>query len=321
MGRNDPCPCGSGAKVKKCHLGVTPPADPAITDSRLWPLLAALTQNVLTYLSGILPPFAQQGFSASDRARRSQNLAVAYYACVAYRVGSAILTLVTIDQGEEADGLRRELVDARIALAYYQEFPDEAAKLVGSRVSNLLAFERRMKKAGLDSLPPGALAKVEHAAQAEQARLPEIIGVNGKVWSEPSIKAMSDKLYVAWANNPHTAHVGRLVDEMMREELRGSPEARSNLQHAVGNTLPSQALHNTFVRSNRYIYWGDPPYLRPLTNSMEHSPNQFLEVVTDSIVAVVNGIHRQTKTQDDPRLQNFAFALRWFQRVLAGDTP
>lgn len=32
VGRNDPCPCGSGKKFKKCHLNGEPPA--MATDSR-----------------------------------------------------------------------------------------------------------------------------------------------------------------------------------------------------------------------------------------------------------------------------------------------
>jgi len=322
IGRNDPCPCGSGRKVKKCHLGPTPPDEPRLSDSRLWPLLVALNKNALDYLAEILPAFAAGGFQETDSATRCQNLALAFYACIAFRSGSAILTLMCADQGEEAYGLRRELDDARISIAYYQQFADEAVKLIGSRNSNLLSFEQRLSDAGLPQADPRRRALLEKAARAELQSDPSIITTKkGGHWTEPSMRDMFVRLHDAWSNDPNARHVAELVDTMLPEENRGSTAARASSQHAAGGTIPSQWLHGTFILSDRYIEWGPTPRLRPLSNSIRESPNMLLEVVTDSLLAVTNGISRRTVSPGPSRMQAFGFALNWFQQVLAADTP
>jgi SEC-C motif len=322
IGRNDPCPCGSGRKVKKCHLGPTPPEELRSSDSRLWPLLVALNTNALDYLAEILPAFAAEGFQKANAATRCQNLAVAFYACVAFRSGSAILTLMRADQGEEALGLRRELDDARMSLAYYQQFADEAVKLIGSRISNLLSFEQRLNDAGLMHPDPRRRALLERAARAEVQLNPTIITTKkGGHWTEPSMRDMLVKLHDAWSNDPNARHVGELVDTMLPEEKRGLATARAGSQHAAGGTIPSQWLHSTFILSDRYIEWGPTPRLRPLSNSIGESPNALLEVVADSLLAVTNGISRRIDSSDSPRMRAFGFALNWFQQVLAADRP
>jgi SEC-C motif len=321
IGRNDPCPCGSGRKVKKCHLSPTPPEELRSSDPRLWPLLVALNRNALDYLAQILPAFAAEGFQQADPATRCQNLAVAFYACIAFRSGSAILTLLCADQGEETFGLRRELDDARMSLAYYQQFADEAVKLVGSRISNLLSFEQRLNDAGLMHADPRRLLLLEKAARAELQSDPTIITTKkGGHWTEPSMRDMLKRLHDEWSNDPNARHVGELVDSMLPEEKRGSATARAGSQHA-GGAIPSQWLHGTFILSDRYIEWGPTPRLRPLSNSIRESPNVLLEVVTDSLLAVTNGISRRIDCSDSPRMHAFGFALNWFQQVLAADRP
>jgi hypothetical protein len=324
IGRNDLCPCASGRKVKKCHLGISPPADPVITDPRLWPLLAAFATNAVTYLSEIVPPFSKTGFAEPDFGVRSQNIAIAYYACVAYRVASAIIALVTLNQGEEAIGLRRELEEARISLAYYQRFKDEATKLVASRDSNRFSFHERLLTSGLlIASDEHDVARLKRAAELEQARHPEIMtsGKKSAHWREPNTKAKLKALHDAWSNDPDARHAVEATDAMLQPEMRGSPGARADSQYSGAIEVSSQWLHNTFVLSDRYIDWRTSPKLRPLSNSMRESPNRFLEMVTDTVLAVANGVHRQTDTLGSPRLQPFGVALRWFQSVLDFDEP
>lgn len=324
IGRNDPCPCASGRKVKKCHLGVSPPTDPVSTDDRLWPLLTGLATNAVTYLGEIIPPFSKTGFAESDFGVRSQNIAIAFYACVAYRVASAIVALVTLNQGEEAIGLRRELDEARMSLAYYQRFRDEAAKLVASRNSNLLSFHERLSKTGLlKTLDEHDVTWLKRAAKQEQTLHPEIMTSGKKIahWREPNTKAQLIALHKSWIDDPDAMHVVKATDAMLQPEMRGSPVARAESQYVGANEMASQWLHNTFLLSDRYIYWGPPAKLRPLSNSMRESPNRFLEMVTDSVLAVANGVHRQTNAMESPRLRAFAFALNWFQQVLTFDAP
>lgn len=324
IGRNDPCPCGGGLKVKKCHLGISPPPSVASADPRLWPLLAALTTNAITYLGDSITSFARSGFADADVGVQSQAIATCYYACVSYRVASAILALAALNQGEEAIGLQRELDEARMRLAYYQRFPGEAKKLIFSRHSNLLTFSERRSNAGLSSEPDAIdHQRLKLAAEREKALHPEIMsdGRKHRHWQEPNIKAMMIELHEAWSADADAKHVGILVDATLDADRRGSSRARADSQYFAGSEVPSQWIHNTFLLADRYIEWGTPPRLRPLSNSMRESPNAFLEVVTDSVLAVANGIHRQSGASDLSRLQRFEFGLTWFQSLLASDRP
>jgi hypothetical protein len=74
VGRNEPCPCGSGRKYKKCCLGLAPRAAPASAMSLLpGQRLVEVDGEMLVTSAGVSDEEAREAaafFQARDRARR-----------------------------------------------------------------------------------------------------------------------------------------------------------------------------------------------------------------------------------------------------------
>ncbi len=314
LGRNDYCLCGSGKKFKRCHELGDPHASTFYHhDDRLWPTLLELFDHALSAIREEIPKLS---LVRSGGAPLPANIAVGYYACVGYRVGSALKTLLHFDQGMEVFGLRRELSDSVLALEYYQLVPDEAEKLIWSRHSNKLKLLERWKKSGA-AFPYGdaELKLLAELARRERIQHPAIVGQQGAIWREPDLAKMLERLEEHWKK-------GSQYDEMLRAINNQGPYrigTSSNIagpQTFMSGALPSQALHNLFSMSDFYIKWSPSPRLMPVSTALPSAPNQMLETILTSVLAILTGLLRQMKRLSDTRLKYLWSCLAAHRKAL-----
>ena len=224
VGRNDPCPCGSGKRYKQCHgaIASAPAADAAST-------AAALTQQGLDAHRRGAVDEAERAYSAALRIEAEHPLALHYLGVVAYQ------------RGHHADAL--PLLERSASLVPHEpEFHNNLGLALAAldRNDDAIAAYRR----ALERKPEHATAwnNLGLALQAAN-RLPEAIAAfRNALANAPSFAHAHWNLALALLSSGEYAEGWREYEWRLRlPELGGRvpalPVPRWNGQDLIGRTL------------------------------------------------------------------------------------
>ncbi|MBK7862503.1 MAG: SEC-C domain-containing protein [Archangiaceae bacterium] len=116
VGRNDPCPCGSGKKYKQCHLGAEKAASPASPAKSLHELDNRLVGRIMSYATSKLPRQALE--RAADEAfgkrQPSPGLGPLVLAFEAPIDGAPVARKLLSDPAERLDDAERKWVEREL---------------------------------------------------------------------------------------------------------------------------------------------------------------------------------------------------------------
>jgi hypothetical protein len=134
VGRNDPCPCGSGKKYKMCHMdqvvsAMAEPASSAPTSAEVNPAVLDLATRSLAALEASCRGIT---FDQLDRDRRLRQICSYFHARMLHSAVRAGITLLQSDTSLLALDMHRMIYEHWLAGHYYEKFPDEAVLFVAS---------------------------------------------------------------------------------------------------------------------------------------------------------------------------------------------
>ncbi|MDD5147799.1 MAG: DUF5677 domain-containing protein [Candidatus Daviesbacteria bacterium] len=128
IGRNDPCPCGSGKKYKKCCLGKDKePKVISIFNSgtklgEFTPFILKKSSKLFKY-NNELRKIADEAIKREYYDQEDKQFFSGFFLGKAYKTHHSILTLCRQGQGENAAMLARSLFDLLITLLYILKDP------------------------------------------------------------------------------------------------------------------------------------------------------------------------------------------------------
>jgi len=259
VGRNDPCPCGSGKKFKRCHGGVASatyvaPPKPKVFDAEPPdPALQALGWKVLGLLSDV-------GASIKyDRANQDDwflKVCAYHHARLIHGITKAIIVMARGGCGWPVFAARRQAFEYFVKLAFYEKRPEQAVLYVASAPMVQKRFvEKWLKVDPKRKFPDLNLHK--SVIDAMKARYQGLMVPKGKSGTTPS------PVYREWSEED----LEPAWLEYIQAEAREHPElikiARKNLRLArdvsdeeairmfaeekylMNAEYPSQEIHGT----------------------------------------------------------------------------